>query len=217
MKKGRWEPRTLQILSDYLTPTSVFYDIGAWIGPTVLYAAPRCRSVYCFEPDYVAYQYLLWNLRLNRLQNVLPFNIALSIQDGIEGMSSFGDEAGDSQSSLLNPHENYGMEVLCLTFNTWLDMVKPDKADFIKMDIEGAEFDLLPAMADYIERYKPVIYLSTHAHLLPEPEKKEKMQNLASLAEKFDRCLNENLVPVSVEELWSESALQRPRTFLWCD
>lgn len=217
MKHGRWEPQTLHILSEYLTPDSVFYDIGAWIGPTVLYAAAGCRKVYCFEPDYVAYQYLLWNLRLNRLTNVMPFNIALSTRDEIRTMSSFGGEAGDTQSSLLNPDGSNGMAVLCLKLNTWMDIVKPEKADFMKIDIEGAEFDLLPEITDYIDRYKPIIYLSTHAHLLQDYEKKEKMKNLMAIADRYARCLDEKMISVPLDEMLSRHSMQRSRSFLLHD
>lgn len=217
MKKGRWEPQTLRILSEYLTPGSVFYDIGAWIGPTTLYAAPRCRHVYCFEPDLVAYQYLLWNLRLNRPANVTPFNVALHTENGISAMSSFGGEAGDSQSSLLNPADSNGMQVLCLTLETWIDIVKPEKPSFIKMDIEGAEFELLPAIADFLDIHKPILYLSTHGHLMKDNEKQEKMKALSKIVSRYATCLDENLKPVAADEWTSPRSLQYSRSFLLHD
>ncbi len=217
MSNGRWEPDTLHILSEYLTPESVFYDIGAWIGPTVLYASTCCRKIYCFEPDYVAYQYLLWNLRLNRRFTVIPFNLALGARNEIRTMSSFGKETGDSQSSLLHPNGDAGLTVLSLRLHTWADIVKPQKADFMKIDIEGAEFELLPDIADYLDQHKPVLYLSTHAHLLENHQKKEKMKTLAAIAELYAKKMDENRKPIPVDEWTSQKSLQQSRSFLLHD
>ena len=71
---GRWEPETFEILARYATSEDVFYDVGAWIGPTAIYAGRACRRVYTFEPDPVAYHYLLWNIHLNALSNITSAN-----------------------------------------------------------------------------------------------------------------------------------------------
>ena len=100
--KGVWEPHTFRILAKFLHPDSVYLDLGAWIGPTVIYAARKCAQVICFEPDMIAYQYLIWNIELNELRNVKPYNVALADQNAIMRMASFGGSLGDTMTSLLN-------------------------------------------------------------------------------------------------------------------
>ena len=68
---GDWEPATFAVLDAHLRPDRDYIDIGAWIGPTVLYAARKARHVWCFEPDPTAFRALSWNLELNGIENVL--------------------------------------------------------------------------------------------------------------------------------------------------
>jgi len=135
--KGKWEPQTFKILNKYLSPDSVYCDIGAWIGPTVIYAANKCKQVYCFEPDTIAYRFLLWNIHLNKLKNVLPNNIALSNKYGIETISSLGSELGDSMTSMLGEKSSESIDILCMTWQQWKQLVSPEKIDLLKIDIEG--------------------------------------------------------------------------------
>jgi len=111
--RGKWEPETLAVLKQHLTSASVYADIGSYIGPTVLYAARRCKRVYCFEPDYVAYRYLLWNIDLNNLRNVLPFNLALGCGERVRNL--YAAKYGDMQTSLLGAKCNdTPMQVCCM-------------------------------------------------------------------------------------------------------
>jgi hypothetical protein len=51
--------------------------------------------------------------------------------------------------------------------------------DFMKIDIEGGEFELLPALRSHLERWKPIVYLSLHAPFLPAEEREERLGRLA--------------------------------------
>ena len=212
VSKGRWEPQTFKILSEFLKPDSVYCDIGAWIGPTVIYAARKCKQVYCFEPDIAAYPFLLWNIHLNRFQNVIPFNIALADCDGIRKISSFG-KLGDSRTSLLNPKNDEGINVLCLQWKSWMKIAQPEKIDFIKIDIEGGEFDFLPSIKEYLVQYKPILYLSTHREFLPKNCRKEVMQRLIGVLNIYKKCYNEKLELVEPVILLNREALNG-RTYL---
>ena len=45
---GNWEEDTFNILDHYQNPYKTYIDIGAWIGPTVLYSASKFKNVVCF-------------------------------------------------------------------------------------------------------------------------------------------------------------------------
>jgi len=113
VSQGRWEAHTYRILARFLSQDSVYCDIGAWIGPTAIFAARKCKQVFCFEPDILAYEHLLWNIRLNRLHNVIPFNLALTDNNGIRPMASFGGKLGDGMTSLLKTDQAEGPHTLC--------------------------------------------------------------------------------------------------------
>jgi FkbM family methyltransferase len=203
---GRWEPRTYKILSEFLNAGSVYCDIGAWIGPTAIYAAKKCKEVFAFEPDPVAYRYLRWNIELNQLDNVRSFNFAISNRLSLQKMSSFGGSLGDSMSSLLPNEDQAGevSEVLTMTWENIIDISKIDKIDFIKIDIEGGEFEVLPAMKDYIISKKPIVYLSAHCPFVPINQRVGKIKNIIEVLSSYNNCLNDNLESINIDTMLSE-------------
>ena len=60
-----WERDTLAAIAEFLPMGGVHLDIGAWIGPTLLFAAARAREAHGFEPDPAAYAKLRRNVALN--------------------------------------------------------------------------------------------------------------------------------------------------------
>lgn len=216
--KGRWEPETFKILSKFLNLNSIYCDIGSWIGPTAIYAAKKCRQVICFEPDPIAYRYLLWNIELNELSNVSPFNLALASQDGLVKMSSMGKELGDSMTSLLNAdRKERAIDVLALTWETWVEISKVEKIDFFKIDIEGGEFAFLPTIRDYLSTHKPIVYLTIHSPFVDAALRREQVQRIVEVMNIYNRCLNEKLEPVSISQLSSEDALTQFCSYVFMD
>jgi len=122
---------------------SIIMDIGAHIGGFVVSAAlnfPQAK-IYSFEPVEENYKMLIKNIRLNNLTNVFAFNKAIM------------DKSGDSYI-YLNP-KNKGahttladlgtgkQKITSITLQEFIENEKITKIDFLKMDIEGAEFDVL--------------------------------------------------------------------------
>ena len=177
IKRGRWEPFTFHILSKFLTRESVYFDVGSWIGPTVLHAAQICKEVYCFEPDPYAYERLLANLRLNKVKNVKTFHSAVFNKDGFVKIGH-PDGLGISESSMLRAETNDVVEVSCTTFKKIAELLDLERIDMIKIDIEGAEFDLIPSAREFIINYMPTVYLSTHTPLLPQESRIRKMRDI---------------------------------------
>ena len=217
--RGLWEPQTLECLAQRLEPHMVVCDIGAWIGPTAILAARHCSHVYCFEPDTTAYGELLRNLQLNRIENVTPFNLALAATDGMRTAASFGGTRGDSKTSLLAVPDGADaastMQVMTLSWARWLELARPPRIDFLKIDIEGGEFDLLPSMAADLAARRPTLLLSTHAPYLAPAEREPMMSRLADALRVYGGCLNERQAPVGVDALLEPAALNRFRTFLF--
>ena len=178
---GAWEPETFEILDRYLTRESDYLDIGAWIGPTVLYGARRARHVWAFEPDATAFRALSWNIDLNDLGNVSALPAALSDTVGIARMASFRDEPGDSTTSLLNPDGATGRDVLTLGWEDFANNADLERVSLVKIDIEGAEYDVLPHLRPWLERQRPALLLSTHAPYLDDAHRNLRSAALADM------------------------------------
>jgi FkbM family methyltransferase len=200
-----WEPKTLAIFSKFLKPEHTCLDIGAWIGPTTLYAAKRCRRVFSFEPDPEAYRHLLFNIRANALTNVIPFNAALSDKDGLVLMASHGTELGDTTTSMINASASKpGVTVPAISWETFRKICPDAKPDFIKMDVEGAEFKLIPAMKDFLLETKPVLLLSTHQLYFPDNERAQLTQSLMDALSFYPEMYNDQMQAIAVKDVLGE-------------
>jgi FkbM family methyltransferase len=205
--KGYWEPATLQIISRFTSPDTSYVDVGAWIGPTVLHGAAQAKHVYCFEPDPTALRFLNWNLDLNNVRNVTRFGLALAAKPGVFQISTFGEEPGDSKSSLLESGSDYATDVWAITWDEFLEKSQPENVSLIKVDVEGAEFDLLPTMTSYLQENKPALFLSTHAPYLPSG-RAEAMAQLAQALAFYPYVYSEDLQPIDRAQLSSPEACE---------
>ncbi|WP_424833265.1 FkbM family methyltransferase [Ruegeria sp.] len=210
---GVWEPETFAVLDKYLTPESDYLDIGAWIGPTVLYGARRARQVWCFEPDPTAFRHLAWNLDLNDIRNVSAFGVALSDKFGVARMASVRGEPGDSTSSLLHDGA-HGSDALTIAWDQFEAANDLSQVSLVKMDIEGAEFFVLPALLPWLEKVRPVLYLSLHAPLLSEAQRRAETANLLERLSFFSEIYDETGASLDLQQLLSEPELKRYRTIL---
>lgn len=176
----RWEPETFRLFDAALArapgsgpggPPPRLVDIGAWIGPTALYAAALGAAVDAFEPDPVALAKLRANLALNPdlAARVAVHPVALvPAEAAAEGAVELAtEEAGNSMSGLFRD----APERLSVPAATPQAAGLPalfETADLVKLDIEGGEFALLPALAPLLAASRPVLHLSLHARFLPE-------------------------------------------------
>jgi FkbM family methyltransferase len=216
--RGEWEPQTYEMMNRLLKADSLYCDIGAWIGPTVIYAAKICREVIAFEPDPVAYRYLRWNIELNDLHNVVSFNVALSDEASIRRMGSFGGKLGDSTTTLLDNHaKGVAVDAVALPWHAFAARWDSPAIDYLKIDIEGGEFVLVPTLRDYLLAHKPIVHLSTHAPFLDIATRREKMQELMHVMSIYRNCFDQHLKPVDLCELEGEAALGTLTSFVFTD
>jgi FkbM family methyltransferase len=216
LNRGEFEKEFFDLLDIHLKPGSTYCDIGSWIGPTVLYAARHCRQVHCFEPDPLAYPYLLQNLGLNRIQNVIANPVAIAPRDGTVKMASHGGNLGDSMTSMVNVGK--GRESIVapsMRWDSWLQKEKPGRIDFIKMDIEGGEVEVIPDMLAYLKAEKPVLHLSVHGRYLDKETRMEKLEEMFSTLGFYRECLDEQMRQVAGTEGLAAASFESFRSFLF--
>jgi FkbM family methyltransferase len=172
---GSWEsfePDTYATFARYVTPTSVVLDIGAWIGPTCLWLAARAGRVVALEPDPEAFRVLIANLRANPALTTLAIaNVALAPASGAVVLYGRGD-LGRSLSTILaitgpDGAPNPSVVVPAASIEEVETMTGIVAWDLVKMDIEGGEVAVLPALRDWLTARHPVLLLSIHPSFLP--------------------------------------------------
>lgn len=182
---ARWEPATFEVLRARLSPKVSYLDVGAWLGPTVLYAAGLAGRVYCLEPDPVAYAGLLRNLRVNpQYRNVYPMERCLSDREGVIRFGGNG-ALGNSESTMLAAEAGYAerrgeelrkrgvrkerawrqtatVPVRTVTIESLEQEWGLAHCALVKVDVEGGEKVVVPALADFLRRRLPTLLLSLH-------------------------------------------------------
>lgn len=154
LEANRWEQDTFDTIDKFVRG-GVFVDVGAWIGMMTLYAAPLASHVYALEPDPVARGMLVRNLDLNGITNVTVIDRALWWSEG--EIDLFAHDGWGS--SMTGPsRDGDKMQVQSMTPRMLRNLIDPDVVDLVKIDTEGSEARILPAVLDW-----PVpIHLSVH-------------------------------------------------------
>ena len=177
MGKG-WEPETFKIFDAFLDKNHSYIDIGSYIGPSVLYGSQLAKHCFAIEPDPIAFQELKNNIELN---DHLKPHITLSkycISDSIGTAKFFVpneklEYGGGGSSSLLDwKNKKNFWEVQTTTLQQFIQSFSITDCNFIKIDIEGAEFDLIPSMSGYLKNQKPTLFIEIHLWALKDPMKK---------------------------------------------
>ncbi|MHB2167007.1 FkbM family methyltransferase [Alsobacter sp. R-9] len=165
---GRWEPETLAALGTLAGPGTSVLDIGAWVGPTVLFAAASgAERVVAVEADPRALELLRGNLAANpRLAGrVDVVAAAAAARPGSVRLGS-ARKRGDSMSSALLAGGEDWWEVPAVTPAQLLDRVGPASRLVVKVDIEGGEYDLLPALAAALPACCAALLVAFHPVLM---------------------------------------------------
>lgn len=180
-----WENSTLDIFDEFIDLHSDYLDIGAWIGPTALYGACKSRNAYAFEPDKLAFEKLKinkeLNLQLEKKLHIFNYGIGKCTQK----VKFYVGEGATSTSSVLSNKYNkdnfYYVDFIDIKTAIEQNNIEKEKISFIKIDIEGGEYEVLPSIISYFEetRQCPAILVSTHAPFIigdeSDPAAKEKL------------------------------------------
>lgn len=159
----QFEPLEIAFEERFLKPGMTVLDIGAHHGYHTLLASLRVGGqgrVFAFEPSDRERIALLRNLRLNRCRNVIVEAMALGAE--IKSADLYvvkGMETGCN--SLAPPSASGGtsiQHVRVARLDHWLGDHRIGRVDFVKLDVEGGERDVLIGAEKLITcRPRPVV------------------------------------------------------------
>lgn len=133
-------------------PKPLIIDCGSNIGMSVLYLKhhfPDAR-ILAFEPNPTAFEYLTANVKQNALRDVTLHRKAVANRTETRVFFSDADDDGSLGASLTDRlREKYGRSVVeqsveCIALSS--QIVEP--VDFLKVDVEGAEQEILEDLRD---------------------------------------------------------------------
>ncbi|MFO1497107.1 MAG: FkbM family methyltransferase [Verrucomicrobiota bacterium] len=121
----------------------IIVDVGAWLGNFALNAAvlnPRA-SVFALEPEPANFTFLTRRAP----PNVVPLRLAVADQCGVREIFISDNSQGHTvYRSLLNPTHSRSIPIRAVTFAQLIELVG-GRVDFMKINAEGAEYDILPS------------------------------------------------------------------------
>lgn len=125
--------------------------------------------MYGVEPDPVAFNELSTNIQLNPLiaKKITCINATLAEKFGAISLYMRG-ESGDFTSSLIPTIAGNSCKVKAITIHDLINENHIGDINFIKMDIEGGEYLLIPTVHNFLQFQKPTLYLSIHLEFLKE-------------------------------------------------
>lgn len=164
-----FEEGTIRFFDLVLPRCDRMIDFGAYIGFTALHAASRGAEVYAFEPNPAAHDLLVRNVAANPALAPRMHLFRHGIGPRDEDATLYAKAHADSGASLYQTIER-GPVIRASPAATIhlrdaaavLREVGVDRRTLLKIDIEGAEYRVLPAIAPLLAEAKPWLHVSFH-------------------------------------------------------
>jgi FkbM family methyltransferase len=157
--KGVFSPHLYDVFTEMIQRGNTVVDVGANIGYfTLLFSkiVGENGKVYSFEPVSQIYSKLEKNIEINSVGNIVAENYALGEEQS--ELTINYQESSSGQSSLINKTQNSVSEKIhVVTLDSYLE--KFDALDFVKIDIEGFEFQALRGMQKTLKKFKPSVVM----------------------------------------------------------
>ncbi|MEQ8478574.1 MAG: FkbM family methyltransferase [Fulvivirga sp.] len=163
---NKHEPWFYDLISYLINSKSsfTFFDVGVNLGQTLLKVKSinSSCSYFGFEPNSFCNFYVNKLVRLNGLKNSKVFPFGLSAKMGIEYLHFFNDSDADNEASIIKQfRDNFKRETVLpvptFTLDYFCDTNEISKIDFLKIDVEGAELEVIKGGISAIRRFDPII------------------------------------------------------------
>ena len=161
---GEYCHAEIEAIKSLVSPTSWFVDIGANIGTHTIGVSPYVNRVVAFEADSANFDLLVKNISACSCENVTPTPLAIS--------DKFGEVATEF---------DYGKTTVvpgAAVKTASLDMIGLPQIDFVKIDVEGMELQVLYGMRGTLADKKP--------HLLIEMQDPTKYSRIYDYLKSFN-------------------------------
>ena len=198
---GEYSELELKTILEFINEGDVIFDIGANIGCFSVPFAKKVGSngkVYAFEPQKFIFNLLKKNAVCNELNNLQIFNNAIGDANTILELNDF-DYSQSGNFGGITLTENYDNSVCAkikgtkknkiktLTLNNFLNL---KKCNFLKIDVELMESNVLKGAKEFIKKFRPIIW----------------MENLGG----YPNYLNKYLLKINYKPFWAATMMYNP-------
>jgi len=147
---GCYEKDIIDFICSNLPKNGCFFDVGANIGAICIEIASRRPDiqVFAFEASPSVFAFLEANKKMNNLENLLIYNLAIHETGGLQ-LPFYSPEKLNGKGSFAPVFTNEAVMVTTLNLDEFFDKNKL-KPDLIKIDVEGFELLVLKSMTNFL-------------------------------------------------------------------
>ena len=157
---ANFETYKINAFVDNFSAASVFYDIGAHVG---YFTAIACDVnsgrgwVYAFEPRPMNAKFFRRHVAMNGFTNVTLFQAAVAVE---AGEARFNSNTGSATGHLSSAGD---LVVKVMNIDKEFEEGRMQPPDFIKVDVEGGEIEVLKSCRKVIGKCRPKLMIATHS------------------------------------------------------
>ncbi|MDF3027780.1 MAG: methyltransferase FkbM family [Fluviicola sp.] len=147
---------------DYLGKSEIIFDIGANIGQTAfnIYHSQTRKElnplIYAFEPYPQTFDKFESNINLNnKITGVRAYNLGLGDQKGTLQMAKHSPS--NSGATRMTADTQNSVSVSVTSLDEFVSEQKIPRIDFIKIDVEGYELQVLKGAMQSIRQFRPAL------------------------------------------------------------
>jgi len=154
------------------------YDIGAFQGMVTLFLSRTARQVISYEPNSTNRARLMENLKINAVQNVRIRPFGLGAQSQVARMvysplmTGGATLDGNIGAHVLQSGDAKAEDIQITTLDDDMQQEQLPGPDFIKVDVEGWELEVLKGARMTLETASPELFLEMHGETMNEKRRK---------------------------------------------
>ena len=159
---GEWADQEFDVIDKLVTEESCCIDLGANVGTHTVWLAQRCNKnfIFSFEPQFYIFLLLNSNIVMNNCFNVVPIRSFVAdrndfIKTVIHTPNYEKFNYGEFNINSVDETSNLSTQIMRLDDVDFLGKT----IDFIKMDCEGTEVQVIESGKQLLTRDKPHMYI----------------------------------------------------------
>jgi len=152
--------KILPIISKYISNNKTIIDVGANVGDSLAAMVDsNSRSTYlCIEPEDEFYTYLKKNIKIinKKIPHLKVYSLKELVGKKIKD-ASLNKKNGTAKASLINGN------IMSKSLDDIIDNNKDiDEVGFIKIDVDGYDYDALESSLKTIKKHKPLLFFECY-------------------------------------------------------
>ncbi|MBT3352895.1 MAG: FkbM family methyltransferase [Nitrospinaceae bacterium] len=161
---GEYARQEMKYFKTFCAPGDVIVEVGANIGAHTVGLARTVENqgqIIAIEPQPILFHNLCGNISINSLTNVQCLNLAISNVEGITHIPPINYSSENNFSAFFLDDAYTGQKISTKRLD---DILRLSRFDFLKIDVEGMEMQVLEGTERHIKEFKPILFVENIFH-----------------------------------------------------